>query len=79
VSELASEPSGTVSELASEPSGTVSELASVPLTIHDLDALRDLLVRFRAQYMTNVDPSKVDVIELIELVDDLSEAPGAAS
>jgi len=57
----------------------VSDLASVPLTIHDLDALRDLLQRFRAQYMTNVDPSKVDVIELIELVDDLSEAPGAAS
>lgn len=68
-----------MSELASEPSGTVRELASEPLTIHDLDALRDLLLRFRAQYMTNVDPSKVDVIELIELVDDLSEAPGAAS
>lgn len=68
-----------MSEPASEPSGTVSDLTNVPLTIHDLDALRDLLVRFRAQYMTNVDPSKVDVIELIELVDDLSEAPGAAS
>lgn len=68
-----------MSELSSEGSATVSELASVPLTIHDLDVLRDLLVRFCAQYMTNVDPSKVDVIELIELVDDLSEAPGAAS
>jgi len=68
-----------MSELSSEGSATSDDLASVPLTIHDLDALRDLLFRFRAQYMTNVDPSKVDVTELIELVDDLSEAPGAAS
>lgn len=50
-----------------------------PLTINDLDVLRDLLVRFRNQYLKSVDASQVDVDELIELVDDLSEAPGAAS
>lgn len=53
--------------------------AQEPLTIHDLDTLRDLLVRFRAQYLQNAVPSRMDVHELIELVDDLSESPGAAS
>jgi hypothetical protein len=50
-----------------------------PLTINDLDVLHDLLVRFRNQYLTSVHPSLVDFDELNELVDDLSEAPGAAS
>lgn len=49
------------------------------LTIFDLDSLRDLLIRFRAEYLRNVDSTKLGVDELIELVDDLSETPGAAS